>query len=120
MSIPWALVTGTGYIHEPIPLKLGYKYIYIILIHRLAVCEAVLHICRVAMKKVTHKDCNYDWLYVLPLCHFLSGVCKPYDNIDYYPEKHQFYVRVEAYGYNDLRPNISPGYVSDRYCVCMQ
>ena len=30
MSIPWALVTGTGYIHEPIPLKLGYKYMYCI------------------------------------------------------------------------------------------
>ena len=101
-----------------------YIYIYnavIIIIYRPAVCEAVLHICKVAMKKVTHKDYNYDWLYVLPLCHFLSGFCKPYDNIDYYPEKYQFYARVEAYGYKDLRPNIlSPGYVSDQYCVCMQ
>ena len=26
MSIPRALVTGTGYIHEPIPLKLGFKW----------------------------------------------------------------------------------------------
>ena len=90
----------------------------IIIIYRPAVYEAVLHICKVAMKKVTHKDCNCDWLYVLPLCHFLSGSCKPYDNIDYYPRKEQFYARVDAYGYNEVKPKLLTGYITDQ-CVIL-
>ena len=85
----------------------------VLLFYRSAVYDAVLRICKDAMKKATH---NCDWLYVLPLCHFLSGSCKPYDNVEYYPTKYQFHARAVTYGYKEVQPNILPGYVSD-LCV---
>ena len=71
---------------------------------------AVLKLCKEAMKQIK-KDDTWDWLYVLPLCHILSGTCTLYDNIEYYPQKHHFFDRVDEYGYQELQHKLSLGYV---------
>ena len=72
--------------------------------------EAVLRLCKDAMKFKTNEK-NWDWLYVLPLCHFLSGLCKPFASLAYHPEKEHFNARAKTYGYDDLKPKLSAGYV---------
>ena len=71
---------------------------------------SVLNLCKEAMKLTTKEPC-WDWLYVLPLCHFMSGACEPYASLEYNPENIRFNARAIQFGYNDLRQRITPGYV---------
>ena len=82
---------------------------------RINVSKAVLSLCKDAMKFKTIER-NWDWLYVLPLCHFLSGLCQPFASPEYHPRKEHFSARAEAYGYDNVKPNINVGYV----CIPVQ
>ena len=54
---------------------------------------------------------NWDWLYVLPLCHYLSGSCQPFASLECQPEKKHFFARAEAYGYDNVKAKLKAGYV---------
>ena len=75
---------------------------------RRRVHDGVLRLCREAMK---FRTANWDWLGVLPLCHFLSGACHPFANLSLYPTRKDFTSRAEKYGYNGLSRNNLNGYI---------
>lgn len=41
---------------------------------------------------------NVEWLYVLPLYHFLKGTCEPYGTPEYNPEKIDFEAVAKVHG----------------------
>ena len=50
-------------------------------------------LCQQAAKAGT-KDANMDWLFVLPLYHFMDGISDPFMPPEYDPEKIQFHTRA--------------------------
>ena len=76
--------------------------------YRTKLLSAVLQVCKAAMKFKPIENC-WNWLCVLPLCHFLSGACKPFISLEYKLEKSHFYARAEKFGYNAIKPKLSPG-----------
>ena len=61
------------------------------------------------MKFRNISEAQWDWLYVVPLCDFLSGATEPFAGPIY---KSTFStVRVKKFGYEDLRDLIIPGYI---------
>lgn len=78
--------------------------------YREKVNSAIFCLCKVAMRKT--KESCLDWLYVLPLCHFMSGLCEPFANLDYDIDKLriQFNSRAEKFGYSDIQCQHLSGY----------
>ena len=76
---------------------------------RMIVKEGILWLCKEAMKFKMGQT-NRDWLFVLPLCHFLSGACEPFARLALYPVKRDFSARVEEY-YKGLQQKSLEGYV---------
>ena len=54
---------------------------------------------------------NWDWLFVLPLCHFLSRACRPFAGINLYPECKDFTSRAKDYNYDELQKRHFQGYI---------
>ena len=71
--------------------------------------QAILLLCKSAMKFRTISEAHWDWLYVVPLCDFLSGATEPFAGLQY---KSTLVgdVRVKTFGYEELRHQIIPGY----------
>ena len=69
-----------------------------------------MQLCKEAMKFKTN-NVNWDWLSVLPLCHFMSGCCEPFCDLEYKPEKKHFDARAKDFGYDDLRSKLEPGLI---------
>jgi hypothetical protein len=82
--------------------------------------QAVLQLCKNAMKFKTISEPCLDWLYVLPLCHFLSGAIQPFASLEYNPS-HLGGLRAKKFGYDELHGKLKPGYnYSDqRLAVCL-
>ena len=74
--------------------------------------NAIRDFCKEAMKFTT-KENNWDWPFVLPLYHFLSGDCEPFASLEYNPENIQFNVRANDLDYRGVRQKITKGYVDD-------
>ena len=65
------------------------------------------------MKFRTISEACWDWLYVVPLCDFLSGATEPFAELMY---KSTFSTdRVKKFGYEGLRHQIIPGYILHIY-----
>ena len=71
---------------------------------------ATLHLCKEAMEFKSINTANWDWLRVIPLCHFLSSGCKPFSVLECTPTLEVFSARAENYGYKDLRTKLTEGY----------
>lgn len=71
--------------------------------------KGVLRLCKDAMKsKIT-----WDWLFVLPLCHFLSGACQPFASPNLYPKRTDFNATAQQFGYDEvLKKKSLQGYIS--------
>ena len=63
--------------------------------------KCVLRLCKDAMNfKVV--STTWDWLFVLPLCHFLFGACEPFASPKLDPVPSDFSARAEEFGYNKV------------------
>ena len=71
--------------------------------------EALLQLCKEAMNFKDIYTACWDWLFVVPLCHFLSGLSKPFASIDYMHSK--VGDRAVEFGYSELRGKLTQGYV---------
>ena len=83
--------------------------IILLLFSREKVQQAVLQLCKNAMKFKTISKACWDWLYVLPLCHFLSGAIQPFASLEYNPS-YLGAIRAKKFGYDELRSKLKPGY----------
>ena len=70
---------------------------------RSRVQEAILHLCKAAMKVNAH----WDWLCVVPLCHFLSRYCEPFGNPS--EKSKEFGARADEFGYRNLQSKVQKG-----------
>ena len=80
-------------------------------------CKGLLLLCKDAMKLKSTNDHFRDWFGVIPLCHFLSGACKPFSRPDYDPREEHFNARAKEFGYDAVKTKLSPGY--DTYSLCI-
>ena len=74
--------------------------------------QAILWLCKCAMRSKTSEPC-LDWLFVLPLCDFLSGDAEPFfSSLEYRPTLFSS-GRAEEFGYKGLHISnqFKPGYV---------
>ena len=73
--------------------------------------QAILQLCKDAMKFKTTVPC-WDWLFVLPLCDFLSGDAEPFARLEYRPTLVGV-KRAQEFGYGELRTRsqFQPGYI---------
>ena len=69
---------------------------------------AILRLCTEGMKLKSFSGSMLDWLFVIPLCHFLSGDCIQFQSLNYEPSREVFYQWTEKYGYKDQK--ICKGY----------
>ena len=69
---------------------------------------AIKRLCKEAMKFKT-KEANWDWLYALPLYHFMLRFCEPFASLEYDPEKIQFNARARLFDYDEFRKKLKPG-----------
>ena len=74
--------------------------------------QAILRLCKSAMRSKTSEPC-LDWLFVLPLCDFLSGEIKPFFASLEYRQILLSSERAEEFGYKGLHINnqFRSGYV---------
>ena len=59
--------------------------------------------------KARTKEPVWDWLYVLPLYHFMKGESEPFMSLEYNPEKIKFNVRGEDLDLKDVKAKIPLG-----------
>lgn len=57
------------------------------------IANAVGRLCQQAAKVGT-KENNMDWLFVLPLYHFMEGITQTFMTPNYDPEKAVFYTKI--------------------------
>jgi hypothetical protein len=81
---------------------------------RVKVSAAIIRLCKEAMKFKT-KEANLDWLYALPLYHFMLRFCEPFASLEYDPEKLQFNARARLFDYDEFRKKLKPGLVDLLY-----
>ena len=96
----------------------GYVYLILNCIYRERVHEGVLRLCKEAMMFKTAQR-NWDWLFVLPLCHFLSGACDPFASLNLNPTLRDFTSRAQDYSYNELRKKNLQGYCLFSSSLCI-
>lgn len=60
------------------------------------IANAVGRLCQQAAKAGT-KEANSDWLFVLPLYHFMDGISEPFMTPKYDPETILFYTRFSEF-----------------------
>ena len=73
--------------------------------------KGVLRLCKDAMKSKS-STATWDWLFVLPICHFLSGSWEPFASPKLYPVPNDFFGRAKEFGYDDvLRKKSLRGYI---------
>lgn len=87
---------------------LGIVLYFYLHMYRNKVSDAILHLCKRAIKKT--KDPHLDWLCVLPLYHFVSGSCEPFAGLEYNPDKLQFNCRAKMFGYDEIQWKYLSGY----------
>ena len=84
------------------------------LLYRQSLAIAIGELCNEAIKFTFKEDPpNWDWLYVLPLYHFLSRACEPFASLEYDPEKIQFNVKAWEFDYHRVSKKMTKGYVND-------
>ena len=86
---------------------------------RLSVVEAISLLCT---RLNTAKKFRPDWLLALPLRHFLSGRCKPFDKPEMEPEAllKSWRKTVDELHLNNLKPKAEAGYVKFECKYCGQ
>ena len=65
-------------------------YVYLFSV---TIANAIGRLCQQAAKPGT-KENNMDWLFVLPLYHFMDGISEPFMPPEYDPEKIVFHTRA--------------------------
>lgn len=84
------------------------------------------YICRVlvavAISLLNYRAKKFitDWLPVLPLQHFLSGRCKPFDKPEMDPKAlmESWRITIAEFHLDELRSKFEVGYVRNEYQYC--
>ena len=66
---------------------------YVFKFYSKTIATAVKALCQRQMKDSTNET-NVDWLFVLPLYHFMDGKSEPFMPPEYDPEKILFYTEL--------------------------
>jgi hypothetical protein len=102
------------------------SYLFSLCDNRRGVMKGVLRLCKDAMKSKS-STVTWDWLSVLPICHFLSGACEPFASPKLNALQNDFSGRAEEFGYVDvLRKKSLRGYIlystlirDKGVCICL-
>lgn len=76
---------------------------------RSKIADAVACLCKVAMKSRTSEPV-WDWLYVLPLYHFMKDDLEPYMKPEYDPSKIFISARAKELDLTDVKNKVPIGY----------
>ena len=82
-------------------------YRYVLYFFRAKICQALVQLFKKAMNFENTLEACWDWLFVLPLYHFLSGYCEPFAPLG--SKKPQFDCCATKLGYKDLQKKLIPG-----------
>ena len=66
---------------------------YVCVSFSIIIANAVGQLCQQAAKAGI-KDANVDWLFILPLYHFMDGISDPFMPPEYDPERILFHTRI--------------------------
>ena len=76
---------------------------------RSEIAEAVKLLCEEAIKAGTSEPC-WDWLYVLPLYHFMKGISEPFMDLQYNLKDIQFYATSKELDLFAVKNKMPDGY----------